>query len=440
MKGRIISDNKIKIKEGDKKPVKVKGKYDKLLGEIKTVNVAVSSEENIPAELQNKDAEKNELKLLEYQLKNKDASVNQFLLDKYTEGNFNKAIYNGYDNSKKRIDAGVEYEYHVYYPYLNSKGEDPFADKRPPNFLISTKELIDFHTNDSYYYHFSIYEYDETRYKLDYTNELVNKNGIEVVGYKGLFNALNVLSDHINNDNPRLSNDVYHQLQKNDFVDKDGKLRLDIPEMMVSKYFKSFKNEKKNNGMEYLNNIGNIAEKKSEKKEEKKEEKIDKKKEEVVEEKKEEVDEEKKEEKVKKDNYTFLATYESKNTLKTGMSITNEDTLIKYCKAIGAQIKLIEQSGVKKNTGRIPLFLMKDDKVYLLFLQFNAGIRSFNINELISTAETIKRAQYSLLSRGYLRNSEEIKLLSPFMKEKRYGLFIKTFSKGKTPGFIESIL
>lgn len=407
MKGRVISENKNKITPPTLKPKK--GKYDKLVGEITSSKTVETAAENVPVELQTKDDEKKELKLLEYQLKNKDMTVNQFLLDKYTEGNFNTATRDGYDNSKKRIEAGVEYEYHVYFPY--DKENDA---KRPPNFLISTDEIVDFHTNDSYFYHFAIFENDSATYKLDYTGETINKNGVKVVGEKKLFSALQILAEHVKNDNPRFNDVEYVQLQQEGFITKDGQMKLDISGMLVSKYFKGFKNEKKNIGLEYLNNVGVKDDVKATPVKPKKN-------------------------KTKDLHFSLVAT-KSTTFPTNGADLSDESKLIAYCHSNHIVVKVIEQLGGTRATEQIPFFLKRDDTLYLLFLRFNRGDRQTMINELINIANKIIVAQYNQLKSGYFQNAREVSLLDRFLNDKSYKTFLENYSKGKINGFKEYTL
>jgi hypothetical protein len=74
------------------------------------------SQELIPGQLIEQKQNAEELALLRHQIQNS-GNVNDFLLRKYTDGGpIGVAKEARYDNSKERIEAGICFEYHVYYP------------------------------------------------------------------------------------------------------------------------------------------------------------------------------------------------------------------------------------------------------------------------------------------------------------------------------------
>jgi hypothetical protein len=230
----------------------------------KTVKILAheSSDKNqelVPSQIIELKQQADELNLLRHQVMN-NGNVNDFLIRKYTDGGpIGTAKEARYDNSKERIEAGISYEYHVYYP-MNEQDNFKLANHR----YIITPKLIDHKTGDHYYYHFPIREFifnNQFFYKIDYLEELVTTGGIPAApsGYyynnDRLFFALGVLSQRITNQDPRLEASIMSTLVDHGFITMPGgKLHLDVQldRVVVEKYFLKLNQDKKTVAMEYL--------------------------------------------------------------------------------------------------------------------------------------------------------------------------------------------
>lgn len=230
----------------------------------KTVKILAheSSDKNqelVPSQIIELKQQADELNLLRHQVMN-NGNVNDFLIRKYTDGGpIGVAKEARYDNSKERIEAGISYEYHVYYP-MNEQDKFKLANHR----YIITPKLIDHKTGDHYYYHFPIREFiynNQFFYKIDYLEELVTTGGIPAApsGYyynnDRLFFALGVLSQRITIQDPRLEASIMSTLVDHGFITMPGgKLHLDVQldRVVVEKYFLKLNQDKKMVAMEYL--------------------------------------------------------------------------------------------------------------------------------------------------------------------------------------------
>lgn len=208
-----------------------------------------------PKEFQNEEAsvdkqlvlmrrEKDEKKLLEYQLKTNPENVSTFLANKYSEGNFNRALTDQYDNSEERIKHGLTFEYHVYLP------SDPkFDSKRGLNRYHLSDPITDRKVGDKYVYHVPIYidsSQDTPFFVTDY-GEVVNagKPGGLLWALKGLRNAI---------DTGRFQLDpaAEVELSRWGFL-VDGKIVHDIKgNVMVEKYLNTLVPEKRVEAIRYL--------------------------------------------------------------------------------------------------------------------------------------------------------------------------------------------
>lgn len=228
----------------------------KLIGnEIHSFNTRKTGEEDVPVELAEMKREIDEKKLLQYQLRVKKGNVNEFLKAKYSDGNFNAAELNGYDNSQQRLNNAITYEYHVFFNKLyKSNGDDFYADLRPPQEWVISKPLVD-KVGDTYFYHIPIRQHitpaNEQEYVTDYGEEL-SLQGIPKKN-DGIVYALNVLHQKQQDGVNGFDRNVINILRQNGFLNKENQIKFDLKGKLVEKYLKGIMPEKQKQAMEYLN-------------------------------------------------------------------------------------------------------------------------------------------------------------------------------------------
>ena len=232
----------------------------KLMGTPVVFNEYRRGEEQIETEIAEMNQEKREKKLLVYQLLKNKEDVNQYLLSKYTDGNFVQAVVNGYDNSEQRLNNSIKYEYHVFFnTKVDREGEDIYNDYRPQMEFIKTKEIFN-QFGDSFIYHFPI------RQKLiDSKPTYLTDDDEEIVAVKltsnsknGIVYALERLRKNQDDNTNIFSESSILALRKYGFLNKNNKLRLEIPNLAVEKYIRSYTPERKKDVMDYLNNYFKI--------------------------------------------------------------------------------------------------------------------------------------------------------------------------------------
>jgi hypothetical protein len=170
-----------------------------------------------------------------------------FLQNKYSEGQFNKAVRDGYDDSIRRLDAKIAYTYRVYFDRaVDSNNNDLYAAQRTNMKYIISDEVVNNKTGDSYYYHLPIYSFDAKSYKIDFDNEVIDKATLSVSGPIGLLSSLNFLANAIkNSNNPNMPRDVFENLQQYNIINERDELTFQPQGCLVEKYFKAFGNENK---------------------------------------------------------------------------------------------------------------------------------------------------------------------------------------------------
>ena len=188
--------------------------------------------------------EKDEKKLLEYQLKTNPENVSTFLANKFSDGNFNRALSDQYDNTAERIKHGLTFEYHVYLP-----PDQKFDSKRGLNRYHLSETIIDRKVGDKYVYHVPIHidsSQDVPFFVTDY-GEVVNagKPG-------GLLWALKGLRDAIDSGKFQLDPAAEVELSRWGFL-VDGRIVHDIKGgVMVEKYLNTLQPEKRVEAIKYL--------------------------------------------------------------------------------------------------------------------------------------------------------------------------------------------
>lgn len=227
-----------------------------LMGDKMTPNLMKTGEEDVNNQLQTMKQEIREKKLLEYQLNSKKGDVNEFLKRKYSDGNFNEAIFDGYDNSENRILNDITFEYHVFFDRRGDPKDanlDRYRDSRPADPWILTKPLVS-SVGDRYIYHIPIrksvnssgvpiYETDEDE-ELDYNGKSLSKDG--------LVYALNDLYDRMQKNLNNIPPMTYKILESFGFI-SNNKLKLDIKGYLVEKYLNGYLPTKRKEVIEYLN-------------------------------------------------------------------------------------------------------------------------------------------------------------------------------------------
>lgn len=227
-----------------------------LMGDKMTPNLMKTGEEDVNNQLQTMKQEIREKKLLEYQLNSKKGDVNEFLKRKYSDGNFNEAIFDGYDNSENRILNDITFEYHVFFDRRGDPKDasiDRYRDSRPADSWILTKPLVS-SVGDRYIYHIPIrksvnssgvpiYETDEDE-ELDYNGKSLSKDG--------LVYALNDLYDRMQKNLNNIPPMTYKILESFGFI-SNNKLKLDIKGYLVEKYLNGYLPTKRKEVIEYLN-------------------------------------------------------------------------------------------------------------------------------------------------------------------------------------------
>ena len=221
-----------------------------------TGNVVKTGEENIPLEMAEMRREMAEKKLLQYQIRNK-RTINDFLKSKYSDGNFNEAVIDGYDNTETRLKNGIAFEYHVYFEKtVKPDGTDLHLESRPNNHYFVSNELVDYTTGDSYFYHLPVYYSENSlqkQLKTDLDGELINLSGLSE-SKNGLVHALNTLSSIIKESKTSVDSNVNSILKRHGFINPSGKLQFAIEKnLLVEKYLKSIKSDTKHNAIVYLN-------------------------------------------------------------------------------------------------------------------------------------------------------------------------------------------
>lgn len=216
------------------------------------LNVLTTGEENIPAEIAKMNREKQEKKLLEYQLKVKKGDVNQFLISKYSEGMFNEAVFNGYDNSKQRLENGITFEYHVYFPReVKGDGTDAYAGKRPNAQYLLTKPLVS-PNGDKYIYHLPVHQDANGKTLTDADLEEVDDFG-RSVSKDGIVNALENYQENSSSGRNLFDKTTFKILKQYGFVTADGKFSGAVKGYPVEKYLLAINETKRHNALEYLN-------------------------------------------------------------------------------------------------------------------------------------------------------------------------------------------
>lgn len=202
----------------------------------------------IDQQLSKMDREKREKKLMQYQLKNNPQTVSNFLVNKYSDGNFNKAGLDRYDNSEERKKLGITFDYHVYF-----KPEKEFNDRRANNKYVMSETIIDRTVGDNYTYHIPVW-IDTTGevpiFMTDY-GEIVNDPAS-----RGLLWSLKQLRDAIESRSFSVPPEADDILSQWGFI-KNGRIVHDLKHgFMVEKYLKSIGNEdKKENAIKYLDTM-----------------------------------------------------------------------------------------------------------------------------------------------------------------------------------------
>lgn len=232
---------------------------------VEGMNVLVTGEESIPQELAQMNREKQEKKLLEYQIKVKKGDINSFLASKYADGTFNEAKYDGYDNSKTRLENGITFDYHVYFDRIQDRrGEDKYAGQRPATEYLLTNPIFS-PVGDRYTYHIPVHYTDDfkTEIATDIDDELVD-NSSRSISQDGLVYALQLYKDNVKSGRNQFDNKSYNALRRHGFI-RDGKFDGAIPGKIVEKYLLNINETKRHNAILYLNQeFENVEEEKKE--------------------------------------------------------------------------------------------------------------------------------------------------------------------------------
>lgn len=258
-----IKHNKIEVEDGHivfgKSKKRVKKNALQLLKatamELKPVR-DITENESIDKDIKEDEKRTKEIALLKKQMATPGQTVNQFLLQKYSD-NINTAVslIDQYDNSPERIKAGLNYEYHVYFPT-----QEEFDSYRVDNKYIIIGPIKDFRLGDLYYYHIPIYVKEHsTTYTTDFSEEL-NLDGTSK-NKDGLVNALNSFKTAIEKQSLTLNDDDFKIVKSYGLLTTDNKIKLDIVgNMKVEKYLLSIAPDKREQALEYLNSISDIKE------------------------------------------------------------------------------------------------------------------------------------------------------------------------------------
>lgn len=235
-------------KNGDRRIVNPNQK--KILGVIKSELSPVefkSEEKAIDEQIKEMIQSTKEKKLLEWQLKTTPDKVSEFLRNKFSEGQFNIGIKDNYDNSINRKNSGITFEYHIYFD-----SDSALDSKRSDMKYVISPEIIS-HTGDSYFYHIPVFRSDDGLFYTDY-DEKITADGKSASKEGGLLFALNELAEARKKKLFAVSNLSYGYLADNGLV-RNGKISLEIPDLIVEKYLKKIIPDKSHESMDYIESM-----------------------------------------------------------------------------------------------------------------------------------------------------------------------------------------
>ena len=203
-----------------------------------------SEQKSVDEQLAIMKREEEEKKLLAYQLKTNPETVSTFLANKYSDGNFNKAVVDQYDNTDERIKKGLTFEYHVYLPE-----DKKFDDQRGKNRYHLSRPITDHRVGDKYIYHIPVHlnsEGDVPYFETDYGEVIGNPKS------RGLLWALDQLRIALDSGKFQINPEAEVELSRFGFLE-DGKIVHDITgDVLVEKYLNTIAPEKRVEAIEYL--------------------------------------------------------------------------------------------------------------------------------------------------------------------------------------------
>lgn len=414
-KPTIIIEQKIDKRSLKKVTAKKEGKVEAL---VKTAQL----DELVPIQQDAAKVQHEELKLLQDQLNNDPNKVNLFLQNKYTEGSFNLAVRNGYDNSVARLDAKIAYTYRVFFDQAKGPdGKDLYDGKRTNMKYIISDEIIDKKTGDSYYYHFPLNSLDDKYYRIDYSPENIDKITLKVSGPVGRLGSVNFLANAINKtNNPNMPTEVFNILQEIGIINDRDELTFQPPDHLVEKYFKNFgEQNKRQEAIDYLikTNLPLASFKNEDKKE--KEQPVR-----VVKIPKKADDEDKKPKVVITDITTYdIMKIDQESTLDA--SLPTLDALKQFCRQ-NEDYHLVLVNEEKSPPGvnvrpdiRLPVVIrnpMNEFFIYIFYLKKGTDTKKYP--QIFKFGEKAYTEFFSALSKQKLKNVSRLTVIMTFLTER----------------------